>query len=234
VIVREGFADASPPLEGRISTGSITGWGYREGVKGYSADQIRTAEGPLLAAGVPLMQRAANALAEEIASHRPGTVLLLVGSGDNGGDTLFAGQRLAASGISVGIARVGSRVHEAGFAAALAAGAIEVDPLEWQADVAVDGILGIGAAGPLRPHVQHLVLALKPRFVIAVDVPSGVDATSGAVDGPILRADRTITFGACKAGLLLEPGANYAGEVTVVDIGLDLSAVEPVVVTFPD
>jgi hydroxyethylthiazole kinase-like uncharacterized protein yjeF len=202
-------------------------------MKGFSAQQIRDAEAPLLAAGAPLMQRAADALAREIATHDPRSVLVLVGSGDNGGDALFAAARLAASGIEVGIARVGTRVHEAGFAAALAAGAREVDPLVFEADVAVDGILGIGATGPLRPHVQRLIANLDLRFVVAVDVPSGVDATSGTVDGVILRADRTITFGGCKAGLLLEPGASYAGAITVVDIGLDLRGVEPVV-TLPE
>ncbi len=200
-------------------------------MKGYSTQQIRAAEEPLLAAGVPLMQRAADGLARTIAEKHPHRALLLVGSGDNGGDALFAGARLAASGIEVGVARVGSRVHAAGFAAAIEAGATEVDPLRFEADVTVDGILGIGAAGPLRPHVQHLIEELDPGFVVAVDLPSGVDATTGAVVGHILRADRTITFGAYKAGLLLEPGATYAGEVTLIEIGLDLSAVEPAVVT---
>lgn len=198
-------------------------------MKGYSAQQIRAAEAPLLAAGVPLMQRAADALASEIAKRRPRRVVLLVGSGDNGGDALFAGERLATSGVTVGIARVGRRVHEKGFAAALAAGAFEVDPLKFEADVAVDGILGIGATGPLRPDAQRLVLALSPRFVVAVDLPSGVDATSGAVVGPILRAGQTVTFGGCKAGLLLEPGASYAGVITVIDIGLDLSGTVPII-----
>lgn len=198
-------------------------------MRGYSAQQVRDAEAPLLAAGVPLMQRAADALARDVAARSPRTVLVLAGSGDNGGDALFAAARLAASGISVGVARVGSRVHEAGLAAALDAGADEVDPVAFDADVVIDGMLGIGASGPLRPNVQALVLALRPRFVVAVDVPSGVDATSGAVAGPILRADRTVTFGACKAGLLIEPGASYAGEIVLIDIGLDLSGVDPVI-----
>lgn len=203
-------------------------------MKGYGAQQIRDAEAPLLAAGVPLMQRAADGLARHIGSLDPGRVLLLVGSGDNGGDALFAGARLAASGIRVGIARVGSRVHEAGFAAAVAAGATVVDPLDWQADVVVDGILGTGAsANPaLRSPARELVEALKATTatIVAVDIPSGIDPTTGAVPDPtVLRADLTVTFGGCKAGLLLEPGRSYAGEVRLVEIGLDLAGVTPLV-----
>lgn len=206
---------------------------------GYSADQIRAAEAPLLAAGVPLMARAAHGLAAVIASLAPTRVLLLVGSGDNGGDALFAGAELASSGISVAIAHTGSRVHEAGLAAALSAGAVITDdPVGFAgtADVVVDGILGTGtsASPALRSPAKELVAALIPvaRRVVAVDLPSGISPDDGSVPDPtVLRADITVTFGGCKAGLLLAPGSSYAGEVRLIEIGLDLSEVEPVVVT---
>ncbi|WP_274542779.1 NAD(P)H-hydrate epimerase, partial [Curtobacterium sp. HSID17257] len=106
--------------------------GYRGSVvpmDGYGGDQVRAAERPHLEAGEPLMQRAADGLARIVGEllddpavrpqDGPGSVLLLVGSGDNGGDALFAGARLASDGRHVAVLRVGSRVHEAGLAAAL-------------------------------------------------------------------------------------------------------------------
>ena len=99
-------------------------------VRGYSAAQIRAAERPLLDAGVPLMQRAAAGLAAEVRRliaerDRPSSprVLLLVGSGDNGGDTLYAGAELARNGIAVVFVPTGSHLHEAGAETARAAGA---------------------------------------------------------------------------------------------------------------
>ena len=83
--------------------------------------------------------------------------------------------------------------------------------------------------------VERALQAVAPHaptrpVVVAVDLPSGIDPDTGAVpDGPVLRADLTVTFGAIKAGLLLTPGSELAGRVRLVDIGLDLTGVEPVV-----
>ncbi len=226
---------------------------------GYSAEQIRAAEAPHLAAGEPLMQLAAAGLAvairEEFAemedSSTGASVLLLVGSGDNGGDALFAGAELAASGCRVAFAQLGSRTHAAGLAAALDAGATIVDlgddpvtavtEAATDADVIVDGILGTGAyrSPALRGIAREAVAALRPlaasprRRVVAVDLPSGIDPDTGALpDETVLPADVTVTFGAYKAGLLRNPGAMYAGRVVLVDIGLlpDLDGVEPLIV----
>ena len=99
-----------------------------EDMKAYTAEQIRTAEAPLIAAGVPLMQRAAHALAEVISRELTATgvrdrILILAGPGSNGGDALFAGAELAARGHGVDILPVSSRIHEPGFQAAQEAGA---------------------------------------------------------------------------------------------------------------
>jgi NAD(P)H-hydrate epimerase len=243
-------------------------------IVGYSAAQIRAAEEPLLAAGVPLMQRAAHGLALEIEavlasaartaaapehdtadpSQRhgpPHRVLLLVGSGNNGGDALFAGAELAERGVQVRILSVGSRMHDAGLQAALAAGA-QLDPtrpddadglatLATSCDAVVDAILGTGT-GPdpaLRGPARTVVAAIKPicerpggPAVIAVDIPSGIDPTTGAVTDPlVLSATVTVTFGGIKSGLLQPPGARFAGRVVLVDIGLApaLAAVDPTV-----
>jgi NAD(P)H-hydrate epimerase len=255
-------------------------------ILGYSAQQIRDAEAPHLAAGEPLMDRAAAGLAHEIGallearlrtrsdtrfvtprneqhSNRSaqvrtgGRVLLLVGSGNNGGDALFAGAELAASGADVIVFPVSSRVHDAGLRAALDAGAqlerldntsnettdaaTRATHLAQHCDVIVDAILGTGtSANPaLRGVARDVVAALMPLgvqaqrpAVVAVDIPSGIDPTTGAVPDPtVLRADVTVTFGGYKAGLLRAPGAAFAGEVRLIDIGLgpDLARLEPVV-----
>lgn len=234
-----------------------------EPTAGYSARQIRDAEAPLLAAGAPLMQRAARGLAEHIErmlpAGRPARLLLLVGPGNNGGDALYAGQRLARAGHAVVVLPASSRTHEEGLAAALEAGAElvpepertpeEAARLAAASDVVVDGILGTGtsASPALRGPARELVAAVRrailspaaparPR-VVAVDLPSGIHPDDGSVpDETVLPADLTVTFGACKAGLLLPPAASYAGRVEVVDIGLGprLEGVPPLVRTpFP-
>lgn len=209
----------------------------------YTAAQIRAAEEPLLAAGVPLMQRAAAALAREIRlllpADRPGRVVLLVGPGNNGGDALFAGAELAAAGTEVTVVPTSDRMHDAGRLAAESAGArmLPADSpadaaasVTRHADVLVDGILGTGtsASPALRGRARGLVAAILPVLgtghppaVVAVDLPSGVHPDDGSVPDPtVLPADVTVTFGACKTGLLLEPAVEYAGRIVVVDIGL--------------
>ena len=175
---------------------------------GYSAEQIRAAEAPHIAAGVPLMARAAAGLAREIRDLLPdtgGRILLLVGSGDNGADTLYAGAELAASGTDVAIVTTGTRVHEQALAAALEAGAHHENTdaaarLAARVDVVVDGILGTGAGigtstavgtgtGPaLRGGARDIVEAIMPvvtaprhPLVVAVDIPSGIDPNDGSV-----------------------------------------------------
>ncbi|GLI29116.1 hypothetical protein ARHIZOSPH14_33580 [Agromyces rhizosphaerae] len=225
-------------------------------IAGYTAEQVRAAERPHLDAGEPLMQRAAAALARVVADAagrgRSGdepSIVMLVGSGDNGGDALFAGAELAAGGASVVLVPVGSRVHEAGLAAALAAGAVRMRPddpdlgaLLGAADVIVDGILGTGsgASPALREPARGVVELARERLaepepprVVATDLPSGIHPDTGEVPDPVvLPADVTVTFGACKAGLLRAPASGYAGDVLVVDIGIGdaLAGVEPAVV----
>ena len=120
----------------------------------------------------------------------------------------------------------GDRVHEAGLAALLRAGGRRTAGVTG-ADLVVDGILGIGGRGGLRPAAADVVRRLPGDApVVAVDVPSGVDASTGEVAGTVVTADVTVTFGALKTGLLVDPGAAHAGVVEVVDIGLDLPPAE--------
>lgn len=206
---------------------------------GWTAVQVRNAEQPLLDAGEPLMQRAAAGLAAEVErllaerDARRASVLVLVGSGNNGGDALFAAATLAGPGHRVILVPVGTGLHEEGLDAAVAAGAqrvpIDVEAvatLAAEADVVVDGILGTGAASSpaLRPPARDVVAAIialpqRPP-VVAVDLPSGVGADDGSVHEPVLPADVTVTFGAVKAGLLLEPARSVVGRVVLVDLGV--------------
>lgn len=225
-------------------------------VLGYSAQQVRQAESVHLAAGEPLMLRAAAGLAREVRQllaarpdrSRPARVLVLLGSGDNGGDALYAAASLATGGAVVWLVRAGSRVHAAGYAVALDEGCIDVqaDPdavalRASRSDVVVDGLLGTGSTAhpALRGLARDLVVALLPvvtradgPLVVAVDLPSGIDPDDGSVPDPaVLPADLTVTFGGIKAGLLRGPGAELAGRVRLIDIGLggDLAGMEPLV-----
>jgi NAD(P)H-hydrate epimerase len=200
----------------------------------YRAADIRAAEQPLLDAGVPLMARAAAGLARELRAF-DGPLLVLAGSGDNGGDALFAAAELATE-RPVRIITTGDRVHARGMEAALAAGAVRHDPREAailaEGSVVVDGILGTGSAGraALRGPARDLVAALIPLapVTVAVDMPSGVDPDTGDVPDPtVLRATATVTFGALKPGLLIRPGSDYAGRLVLIDIGLDMTPFTP-------
>jgi hydroxyethylthiazole kinase-like uncharacterized protein yjeF len=149
-------------------------------------------------------------------------VVLLVGSGDNGGDALFAGASLARRGAAVSAVLLGSHTHEGGLAALRAAGGRVATPAALRdADLVLDGIVGIGGKGALRDDAVAAVAEISPAaLVVAVDVPSGVDADTGEVVGAAVRADVTVTFGTWKPGLLVDPGAEHAGALEFVDIGL--------------
>jgi hydroxyethylthiazole kinase-like uncharacterized protein yjeF len=200
---------------------------------------IRAAESALMA-NVPegaLMQRAAAGLASVCIGLLPAVygsrVVVLAGSGDNGGDALYAGARLAARGAVVTAVAAAARVHGAGTAAlrdaggrlveaADPAGRTAADNAIAAADLVIDGLLGIGGHGGLREPAASLAAAAEraPGPVVAVDLPSGIDADTGEVAGAAVTADVTVTFGTLKPGLMIDPGASHAGVVEFVDIGL--------------
>ncbi|MDP4510882.1 NAD(P)H-hydrate dehydratase [Nonomuraea turcica] len=209
----------------------------------YTADQIRAAEQVLMAKLPPgtLMQRAAAGLAavcaDLLGSVYGRRVVLLVGSGDNGGDALYAGERLARRGAWVGAILAGSRTHQAGLAALQEAGGRVVDLAALdRADLIVDGLVGIGASGALREPYRELVQEANAARgpIVAVDVPSGVDASTGRVQGTAVRARVTVTMGAYKTGLLVDPGADCAGRAELVDIGLGSYLPDPDVAALTD
>ncbi|MEU3002185.1 NAD(P)H-hydrate dehydratase [Streptomyces sp. NPDC007027] len=209
--------------------------------RAYSVETVRAAEAALmqrLPEGA-LMQRAAAGLAAACGDllRRNGRVygarvLLLVGSGDNGGDALHAGARLARRGAGVrALLLAPDRAHPGGLAAFRAAGGQVVDGPDGLGalDLVVDGITGIGGRGGLREDATEVVHAVtRDRTpVISVDLPSGVEADTGEVHGEAVRADATVTFGTYKPGLLVDPAAEHAGALRLVDIGLGPELPEP-------
>lgn len=211
-------------------------------IPAYSGTAVRAAEEPLLAAGhgPALMQRAAyglfNACVRELTAARGSVygarVCVLAGSGNNGGDALFAGARLAGRGAGVTAVLTAQTAHpgalaefrrQGGRVLSLAAGVEAAADLCTAADLLIDGILGTGGKGGLRGTAAALAQTLSTAglpLTIACDVPSGVDADTGQADGEHLRADLTVTFGAVKTGLMAGPGAVAAGRIRCVDIGL--------------
>ncbi len=201
-----------------------------------------------------LMRRAAEGLARRCAQLLADSggvygrrVVLLVGGGNNGGDALFAGAALARRGAVVrAVLLAPEKVHADGLAALREAGgavaSISAEPAADRVmsestrdgvDLVVDGIVGIGGKGGLRGVAVEAVRVLDqldPRpVVLAVDVPSGVDVDTGAVDGPVVRADVTVTFGCLKPAHVVGPAAPLAGLIDLVDIGLSTPDTEPAV-----
>jgi hydroxyethylthiazole kinase-like uncharacterized protein yjeF len=212
----------------------------------YSADAIRAAEAPLLA-NLPdgtLMKRAAYGLATAIAGEliaRTGgvagrRVCAVVGSGDNGGDALWAATFLRRRGAAAdAILLKPERTHQGGLAAFRDAGGRIVHSVGPTTDLVIDGVVGISGSGPLRPEAAEVFAGLnKPGAnaipVVAVDIPSGIDGATGAITGPAVHAVLTVTFGGLKAAHALAD----CGRVQLVDIGLDLPETDVVGVEAAD
>lgn len=210
----------------------------------YTVAAVRAAEEKLMAT-LPtgaLMRRAATGLESVLVRMmtqlrggvRGCTVVVLVGSGNNGGDALWAASGLARRGARVRAVTLADRWHEEGMRALQSAGGRaesaaqlgedEAARVMADAELIIDGITGIGGQGSLRGQaVEFAGLATRSGgLVVAVDVPSGVDADTGHIadDRACIRADVTVTFGCLKPGLLVAPGRFAAGAVHLVDIGL--------------
>ena len=202
----------------------------------YSVAEIREME-HAAAASLPegaLMQRAGRAAADCAASMREaGYVLVLAGPGNNGGDALEAAANLAQVGMEVRVLHLlagGAVSPETAQALekARASAVVFIDALPpdhgW--GLVIDGLFGIGLARPLEGAARELVLALNELHgpVLALDVPSGLDADTGALigkDGVAIRATRTITFIGDKPGLHTFAGRDHAGEVMVAALGIE-------------
>jgi ADP-dependent NAD(P)H-hydrate dehydratase / NAD(P)H-hydrate epimerase len=201
----------------------------------YTGDEIREAEAPLLAS-MPeggLMRRAASGLATAIARElilltggiSGRRVCAVVGSGDNGGDALWAATFLRRRGAAAtAVLLKPERTHKAALAAFRKAGGRLVESVPGTTDLVIDGVVGISGSGPLRPAAAEVFKAVDDAGmpVVAVDIPSGIDVQTGAADGPHVHAALTVTFGGLKPVHAL----GDCGRVELVDIGLDLPSTD--------
>jgi hydroxyethylthiazole kinase-like uncharacterized protein yjeF len=213
----------------------------------YTVDKIRRMESAAMSVlgEHALMQRAARGLAliaaAELRSRRGSVygsrVLIMVGPGNNGGDALYAGAQLASRGAVVQAVSCLGAPHAEGLSALYHAGGrlFDLDHLlartdsddSW--DLALDGVLGIGGRPGLPDPVSRLADRLQAGGVpiVAVDLPSGVSADTGAVPSRAIKATRTVTFGGLKPCHLVEPARSFCGPIDLVDIGLDSAAEQP-------
>ncbi|MGE5561565.1 MAG: NAD(P)H-hydrate dehydratase [Chloroflexota bacterium] len=191
--------------------------------------------------------RVVEAVSERYGAPAGLAVLVICGKGNNGGDGLVAARHLANAGARV-------RVYLVADPAALAkstainykifrecGGSVAVipDDADWRdrlagdlelADVVIDALLGTGISGFVQGVQADVIEAVNAagRPVVAVDLPSGVNADTGAVCGVATRAELTVTFGAPKPGLILHPGAELAGELIIADISLPADLLAPI------
>jgi hydroxyethylthiazole kinase-like uncharacterized protein yjeF len=177
--------------------------------------------------GVELMERAGRGLADVVLTVAPeGPIAVACGKGNNGGDGYVAARLLREAGRLVQVLTVVAVGELSGDARANAERVEHVEPFASArlADraVVVDALLGTGFSGTPHGPVADAIDAINDAGlpVVAADVPSGVDAASGVVQGRAIRARATATFAAAKPGLWINPGKSHTGQVRVVDIGI--------------
>ena len=172
----------------------------------YTAEEMRAAEAGHDVA--TMMQRAGTAVADEVMRRFPDArrIALHAGGGANGGDGTIAGDLLVAAGREL---------------------------VDERPDVIIDALLGTGMKGAPRDETAQVIEQINGAGVpvVAVDIPSGVDASTGEVAGAAVRADVTVTMHGRKVGLAVAPGRFFAGEVVVADIGLEAGVTASALVT---
>jgi NAD(P)H-hydrate epimerase len=183
--------------------------------------------------GLELMERAGTGLARVVEERVPsGAIVAVCGKGNNGGDGLVVARLLRERGRDVRVLLLGAAEDYRGDAKTnlerlpgAAPAAFSTGGLAGAAGI-VDAILGTGFSGEPREPAAGAIDDINAArtsggaTVVACDVPSGVDGSTGEVAGAAVRADATATFHAAKPGLWIAPGKEHAGEVTVVDIGI--------------
>jgi NAD(P)H-hydrate epimerase len=182
-----------------------------------------------------LMERAGSGVAAAVSDLEPaGPVRIVCGKGNNGGDGLVAARRLAELGVEAETLLLWppnelSADAAANYDSLLAAGGVarevgadELSTALAGSALAVDALLGTGFSGTPRPPLDRAIDAINDAScpIVAIDVPSGADASTGVVEGACVRADMTVTFHASKLGLWIRPGKSFAGRVEVIDIGI--------------
>lgn len=213
----------------------------------YSAVEMRTIDRITVdEIGIPsavLMERAGLGAAQQIVRIFPSvrSVAIVCGSGNNGGDGFVVARHLAAAGLEVKVLLVEAEskirrdskvylnvLHKLGISVE------RVNVTAWskqfvEIDLVVDAMLGTGVSGAPKPSYEAAIRAIDISGVpvVSLDMPSGVDASTGSVEGCAVRADLTVTFHAPKIGLTIAPGRFHAGRVAVIEIGIPDQVSEP-------
>ncbi|HVY59736.1 MAG TPA: NAD(P)H-hydrate dehydratase [Xanthobacteraceae bacterium] len=196
------------------------------------ADRLTIAGGT---PGIALMENAGRAVADA-ATRLPGArVTVVAGPGNNGGDGFVAARHLAERGYAVRVMFTGDRTRLSGDAARAAAGwdgPVEPATAPLDADIIIDALFGAGLARPVEGSARDMIAAMNRAGapIVAVDLPSGINGTTGAVMGSAVNAAVTVTFFRRKPGHLLLPGRFHCGAVEVADIGIParvLDAIKP-------
>ena len=183
----------------------------------------------------PLMQRAgvaAASVAREMLAASPGIPLVVAGPGNNGGDAFVVANELRAAGFMPQLLFGGTadrlpadarRAHDEW----IAGGGLCSDSFpEGNYGLIIDGLFGIGLARPIEGRLAEWIARINAGGapVLALDIPSGLDANTGAVRGPCVRASRTATFLALKPGLLTADGPDHCGTLELCTLGIDAGA----------
>lgn len=205
-----------------------------------TTEEMSRADRLAVAVGVPgltLMESAGRAVAVEAARMVPtgARIAILCGPGNNGGDGFVAARLLDEAGFDVVVGLLGERSRLAGDAGEMArrwrgpVAAVETVALHGAALV-IDALFGAGLSRPLGGAAAAVVMAVNRSGVpvLAVDVPSGLDGTTGAAEGPVVSAARTVTFFRLKPGHLLLPGRRLGGEIVLADIGIPARVLEDI------
>ncbi len=192
--------------------------------------------------GIVLMETAGSEIVRAIRQHYPTVqrIGIFVGKGNNGGDGLVIARQLAHTGREVQIFLVSPAESFTGEARTnldiakniglqieeILTDAVFINTL--RCDLLIDAILGTGLRGPVRESIANVINAINglPIPILAVDLPSGLDADTGNPLGTCVQADRTVTIGLPKRGLLVHPGAELAGKLEVVDIGFPQQVID--------
>ena len=210
----------------------------RERFGALTAEEVAALDGAAVAGGVSVVQlmevagfQVARA-AWQVLGDRPQPVAVIAGRGNNGGDGLVAARHLATWGCTVSVLLLTPRDQLEGLLATHAEaaasngvalhGAADVDAVLAGAALVLDGILGTGLRSAPREPAAAAIRAVNAahRRVLAIDIPSGMDATRGEVFEPCIRAAATVTLAAMKAGLWANAAAGAAGELWAADIGM--------------
>lgn len=199
----------------------------------YQADRLAEQAG---IASIDLMEAAGAGVAREIASRwTKQPVAILCGPGNNGGDGFVVARHLAELGWPVRLSLLGEKENLKGDAAINAerwTGKFEALSLDVLNDcnLVIDGLFGAGLTRPIEGVTQTIIEAINDRQMdcVGIDVPSGIHGDTGSVMGAAPNCKLTVTFFRPKPGLFLLPGRLYAGEVSVINIGISRSVLETI------